>query len=453
MAYRTSYKDLGLSAPRYDPIKHTEWTFRMRAYLRKNLALGSQIIDNELPDPRSATDEPLRRSDSSVSLASTRSRSYTLTGGQLSDLFGEASSNESSGSCSSTEEHSSDSIPPLDSPAGPSPTPGGDPAPGTVSADVQARDQSAPNNAAPVHESREEGDGYPREGGSGSGTPPKTPRQSRRLQGVYPEYSGGSLRDSVRAASRRSAHRAGVPREDTEEKDKDAPDENEQKDPQLQGPKGGTGGAPPSGASPTDARSDVEADTLAQQERETARQISRLERMLKKARRRRRKQRRRRRKVRSTRKASKTFRGIVDRAKAISTLVRHSISPTLWASLPPGVRAEAYNCANGQVWDVIATSLGYGHSHLLGQLCEGDGKAAWDRMLRLHAESTSGAQAHYLAMLMRCEYKNVVGSHFGGIRLYAEALQRINKTVQTCRRRICPARSIARKVVIVAHRV
>ena len=396
----------------------------MRAYLRKNLALGSQIIDGEITDPRSATDEPLRRNDSRVSLASTRSRNYTLTGGRLSDLFAEASADESSGNSSSTEAASSSDTIPYGSPAGSDPTPGGNPAPGSVRADVQARDPDSVQRS----DKDEAGEGYPAAGDSGFETPRQDEtRQSRRLQGMEPEHSGNRLRDSIRAASRRSARRSGVPREDTEEEDKIASDENEQKDHGPDDPEEGAGGAPPSGADQPDERSDVKADPLVQQEEETARQIARLKALLKKARRKRRKQRRGRRKTRHARKASKTFRGIVDRAKAISTLVRHSISPKLWASLPHSVRAEAYNCANGQVWDVIATSLGYKHSHLLGQLCEGDGKAAWDRMLRLHAESTSGAQAHYLAMLMKCEYADVVGSHFGGIRLYAEALQRINK--------------------------
>ena len=407
----------------------------MRAYLREHLALGSQIIEGEITDPRSATDEPLGRHDSSVSLASTRSRSYTLTGGRLSDLFAEASANESSGEDSSTtsaeETDSRSDTLPYGSPAGLTPTPGGSSAPGSTSADVQARDHGATQHQGPAQVPKtdeEAGEGYPGVvGGSGFKTPQQDKtRQSRRLQGMEPENSGGSLRDSIRAASRRSARRTGVPREETEEKDI-APDENEQKDPTLTDPEGRTGETPSSSADRPDARSDVGADPLVQQEEETARQISRLEKMLKKARRRHRKQRRHRRKARHARMASETFRGIVDRAKAISTLVRHSISPKLWASLPLSVRAEAYNCANGQVWDVIATSLGYHHSHLLGQLCEGDGKAAWDRMLRLHAETTSGAQAHYLTMLMKCEYQSVAGSRFGGIRLYAEALARISK--------------------------
>ena len=136
---------------------------------------------------------------------------------------------------------------------------------------------------------------------------------------------------------------------------------------------------------------------------------------------------RKRRNSHSKRRTSRAFKGIVDRAKAIETLVRHTISPELWSALPLGIRIEAYNRANGDVWDAIHASLDYGYSHLLGQLREGDGKAAWDRLVRLHAESSHGAQSHYLAMLMNCKYKHVVGKSFGGIRLYAEALQRINK--------------------------
>ena len=427
----------------------------MRAYLREHLALGSQIIDGEITDPRSATDEPLGRHDSSVSLASTRSRSYTLTGGRLSDLFAEASANESSGEDSSTtsaeEADSRSDTLPYGSPAGFTPTPGGSSAPGSTSADDQARDHGATQHQGPAQVPKtdeEAGEGYPSVvGGSGFKTPQQDKtRQSRRLQGMEPENSGSNLRDSIRAASRRSARRAGVPREETEEKDT-APDENEQKDPEHKDPEGRTGETPSSSADRPDARSDVGADPLVQQEEETARQISRLEKMLKKARRRHRKQRRRRRKARHARMASETFRGIVDRAKAISTLVRHSISPKLWASLPLSVRAEAYNCANGQVWDVIATSLGYHHSHLLGQLCEGDGKAAWDRMLRLHAETTSGAQAHYLTMLMKCEYQNVAGSRFGGIRLYAEALARISKQYELAAGDVVPSEILRAKLL------
>ena len=243
MAYRTSYKDIGSSAPRYDPQQHTQWTFRMRAYLRKNLALGSQIIEGKITDPRSATDEPLRRNDSRVSLASTRPRNYTLTGGRLSDLFAEASADESSGNSSSTEAASSSDTIPYGSPAGSDPTPGGNPAPGSVRANVQARDPDSVQRS----DKDEAGEGYPAAGDSRFETPRQDEtRQSRRLQGMEPEHSGNRLRDSIRAASRRSARRSGVPREDTEEEDKTAPDENEQKDHGPDDPAEGAGGAPPS---------------------------------------------------------------------------------------------------------------------------------------------------------------------------------------------------------------
>ena len=143
----------------------------MRAYLREHLALGSQIIEGEITDPRSATDEPLGRHDSSVSLASTRSRSYTLTGGRLSDLFAEASANESSGEDSSTtsaeEADSRSDTLPYGSPAGLTPTPGGSSAPGSTSADVQARDHGATQHQGPAQVPKtdeEAGEGYSRTG-------------------------------------------------------------------------------------------------------------------------------------------------------------------------------------------------------------------------------------------------------------------------------------------------
>ena len=146
MADRTSLKTIGISAPEYNPRLHTEWTFRMRAYLRKHYILGSQITEGEIASPLTADDEPLRRRDSNASLAMQRSTSYTLTStDQLSDVLAEASADESSGESSSTytEEESDDTIPYSGSSQPSAPAPGPDRVQPNSSADVQARDPEA----------------------------------------------------------------------------------------------------------------------------------------------------------------------------------------------------------------------------------------------------------------------------------------------------------------------
>ena len=119
---------------------------------------------------------------------------------------------------------------------------------------------------------------------------------------------------------------------------------------------------------------------------------------------------------------------LVDRAKAIAVMMKQTIDPCLWKKLPSHIRIEAYNKANREIWAVLSASLGYRHCHLIGQLREGDGRAAWQRLAHLHAEETHGAQAHYLQKLMACTYKAATGTEaVGHTREYAEALQRINK--------------------------
>ena len=119
---------------------------------------------------------------------------------------------------------------------------------------------------------------------------------------------------------------------------------------------------------------------------------------------------------------------LVERAKAVRTLLRQTIDPRVWENLPVGIRREAFNQANAKVWGILQVSLGYANHHLLGQLSEGDGRGAWKRLVHLHAEETNGAQAHYLHELMNCNYKRTAGTDgIGHIRRYADQLQRINQ--------------------------
>ena len=460
MAERSRSSNLNVSrVPRYRADKHTAWEFSMRSFLKKSCALSFQIIEGDIVHPR-ASEEEQSRDTSSESLAMERSNSYTLTAeDQLSNLFAEASANESSDNAvtSSTDEDSDATV----SYNGVYP-----PTPAQENRGGRSTSEDAP--AAPQHrgtpgetdkpdippsgkEKAEEKDA------SAAGeerfvTPDR--RRSRRQRGEDPPPTAG-LRETIRAASRRSARRSEGPRSDTEEEDKSGSTEEEQEAPQAPGagaPGAPTGkpGEPPHPDDPSTAETQENAH-FAEYQKRVERRMRRLEQKLRKARRK--SQRRdKRRGIQHTKDGQRDFRGIVDRAKAIKTLTQHTISPELWDALPVSVRVEAYNRANGHVWDSITESLGYEYSHLLIQLREGDGKAAWDRMIRLHAESTMGAQAHWLAMLMECSYQSVIGGGFGNIRLYAEALQRINKQYKRASKEFVPPQVLMSRLLSLPDR-
>ena len=401
----------------------------MGAYFKENCALSLQILRGEIRLPASHDTEATHSNGESLALR--RSNSYTLSAeSQLSDLLAGAPVSESSGSerTTSTDDDSDATVPYHG--MSPAPVPGAE-----ADNPDSAEDADAPHGVTratstttePPPDGEKAGDrNTPAVGEDRFVTP--TTRRSRRIQGKNPEAQDG-LRKSIRAASRRSARRGKQPRDETEEEDKNEPPEAEQKEPQPEAgarraPQG-EAGEPPHPVEPGAGASthSEHAEELAQYKKRMARRMRRLQKKLQRERRRS----VRRRGVRNPRDTSETFKGIVDRAKAIRELTRHTISPELWDALPSGFKAEAYNRANTFAWDAIKASLGYENSHLLGQLREGDGKGAWLRMTTLHAETTMGAQAHHLAKLMKCSYESTARSKFGGIRLYAEALQDINK--------------------------
>ena len=404
----------------------------MRSFLKNSCALSFQIIEGDIKHPR-ASEEEKSRDTSSESLAMERSNSYTLTAeDQLSNLFAEASASESSDTLDSSTDEDSDATVPYDG-VTPAPAQEGKGKKSTSkeasAAPTDVRNEETDEEDPPSGTEKTEDPDASVDGEDRFVTPPKK-RRSRRQRGEDPPPTAG-LKETIRAASRRSARRAEGRTSGTEEEDKNESSENEHKDPQAPGD--GTPGVPPDepGEPPHPGESNAAKDQeknaqFANYVKSVERRMKRLQKKLRKERRRSRHSGRRRR-IHFTKTGQRDFRGIVDRAKAIKTLTQHTISPSLWDALPVSVRVEAYNRANGHIWDSIVESLGYEHSHLLIQLREGDGKAAWDRMTKLHAENTMGAQAHWLAMLMECSYQSVVGAGFGSIRLYAEALQRINK--------------------------
>ena len=436
MAYRSSSsRPYDSHPPVYREDKHSSWEFQMEAYFKTRCALSLQILRNEICLNSSASETPTAPHSNSESLAMKRSQSYTLSArSQLSDLLGGAPSSESpdSSGSSSTDYGSDVTIPYGDMSPAPAPgVPSADKPESAGTADVPEGTSRAGTRETPPPQPGEKTGGRTTPVGGEDQFVTPAQRRSRRLRGEKPKAQDG-LRKSIRAASRRSARRATRQEQDTEEEDKDESSEDEHKGPPdaeagAPGAPAGEPGEPPHPGEPDAASSShsESADDFARYMKQMERRMSRLKMKLRKERRRSR-SRSRRRGIRSPKRYSGTFKGIVDRAKAIRELVKHTISPELWDALPPDLAAEAYNYANNFAWDAIKASLGYEHSHLLGQLREGDGKAAWIRMITLHAETTMGAQAHFLAKLMNCSYNNTVGLAFGDIRLYAEALQKIN---------------------------
>ena len=392
----------------------------MRQYLRDYQPFGFQIIEGEIVSPHVHLDDlPLREAESSLAL--TRSRSYTLQPtaceGWLSGLIGGApSTSESSEDDGDYTAHSVAETVPI----APGTRPAGARSGASTTTPSKAAKGVAKESKAPGSESTP-GEADEDASAGDVGQPPTTPdkrRRSKRIQGEEPSpdaseahaegagenetgdtgTSGGDGTTAGTAAATAAAAAAAA----DGEAPADPKGDPDPKDPPADGSDG-------KGAKPAEDRDQL---------------IARLKRRLSHL-----KMKRKRKKDKDRfAKETKGLKRLVDRAKAIDVITKQTIDPQLWLQLPGHIKIEAYNKANREVWATLSTSLGYRYSHLIGQLREGDGKAAWQRLAHLHAEETHGAQAHYLQKLMSCTYKSATGTEaVGHSRKYAEALQRINK--------------------------
>ena len=405
-------------APRYDPRMHTGWTHNMRRFIRDNEPLGFQIIEGEITIREVYDDKKLE--EATESLALTRSDSYTMSREVMfSDLFGGALPDEDSDTGSESTDSTSGTVrihrrTRLD------------PALGETSTAPSKTAQGAAGNPQQQHPdaagAREEGTDKDVSGEAGAksatATTRKTLRRSSRLRGDKPPKEGSSQDPDAGSGT---SHSSDESKEDAGE------NEDETKQHTAAAAAAGVQGThtdAPEGDLQSTGGSTSESEEDNARHTESAireRLISRLKKKLKRM-----KEKRKKRDART--KSTNGFKSLVDRAKAIGMMLKQTIDPCLWFSLSLAVRTEAYNRANRKVWAIISTSLGYRYSHLIGQLREGDGRSAWHRLVHLHAEETNGAQAHYLQELMGCTYHAVAGTDkVGHVRLYAEALQRINK--------------------------
>ena len=176
-SYGRDGKYVGRSAPRYDPQRHTAWTHEMRQYLRDNHPFGFQIIEGEIAHPELIPSRSPSR-EAEVSLALTRSTSYTLlptsSGDWLSGLHeGAPSSSESSEESGESTDSTAETVPiargthPTRARSGASTTP-------LKAAEEAAREsKSTPGSADPSGEADEDAS-------AGAGVQPTPTPQSRR---------------------------------------------------------------------------------------------------------------------------------------------------------------------------------------------------------------------------------------------------------------------------------
>ena len=413
------------SVPRYQPRDHVRSLYQLRQYIIAKHPLGSQIcIEGEITIE--TIDAELQwtsaREQATQDLALKRSRSYSLTrSAALSDLFAEASADESSAETSG---------------------------PDNTDTDVPVREAT---RSTAFHQAHGEEDDARSHSGGARARPPEDETKHERREAEHKtatrEEEGTESVPASRRSSRlrkkgtgapesrpaqgRGGGAASAPPTNPDQRADTTGEDGEQDQRRAATAAAGEGeGAPQPSLDPEGGDDDEEgtddgesSDTVPMSASQN-RLIARLQRQLAREKRLRRK--------RISRKRRQSEKGgckaIVNRAKAIGTLLRQTIDPLLWETLPRAIRTEAYHQANNQVWIVISTSLGYHNSHLIGQLREGDGKGAWARLNHLHAEETNGAQAHYLQELMSCTYAHANGSgDVGGVRRFADALQRINK--------------------------
>ena len=406
MAHRHSAYSKGYERriPVYDPHRHTAWTFEMRQYLRTEEPLGSQICEEEIKEPELSLINKKHAAAETAkgSLALTRSNSYTLTDGSgLQSLFGGAPSDEDSDQYGSAglRREDSDATLTYDPPA------------------VTPQPDRAPSSGAPrtPAKSRTRDGDSQEESRKATARPAVAVRRSARLRagetGAQTEAPADKGTDEPDAEGKQAgadphgeAAAAQADKQDDEEEDSESRSGTGDDDvpPSSSGADDGSGGGGP-------------GDRRHRSEQRQAQRIARLEHRLTQLGERKRTE-------------ESKMKSLVERAKAVRTLLRQTIDPRVWESLPVGIRREAFNQANAKVWGIIQASLGYSHHHLLGQLSEGDGRGAWKRLVHLHAEETNGAQAHYLQELISCSYKRTAGTDgIGHIRRYADQLQRINQ--------------------------
>ena len=314
---------------RYDPTSHGSWIHETRLLFRNKYPLWSQVINGEIKVPEVIDDaeEKLLRRTASRSLASTRSNSYTITGHGLSDLVGEASSTDSEHESASSADE-------------------GVPGPRRSAKDHGPRAQvGSPTSAVPADadgDHTREGTAGGAAGGAGARSA-QVPRRSARLRrsavpggGSATEGSdSGPTVEAAADAAASSEHEAEVTEE--EEKQPEAPGSGAG----GESPPGASGGAPPPPPNPTDERDEEghHGDGRHGDTESAARDrlVERLQRRLEKERRRRRRGR-----------AKSGYTKLVQRAKAVKLLVRQTIEPHLWDSLPEALRTEVYNVANNK---------------------------------------------------------------------------------------------------------
>ena len=392
--------------PTYSPSGHTEWTFRMRHYLRAEHPLGLQICEGEITIEHDPKPYDHAASEAATSLALTRSQSYSLTdGSDFRSLFAGAPVDEDPDR-GAVQRHDSDATTRYN-PMAEAQKPDGDPTSGVM------------DTAMPPKGDEGRMDGPDRGARAKQARALRRSPRLRATEGKQPEgRSGPSATVSATHVADVSAAGASTEGGGDEgsagkegSQDGDGGDDDKDKD-SGDGNAGDLRPAPGTSA-PGGDRGPYRGPTPADESHEA--RVERLEF-----------------KIYQLKKHARTEAGqiktLVSRAKAVAMLLRQTIDPDLWSRLPAGIRREAFNQANAKVWGVLQISLGYAHNHLIGQLSEGDGKGAWDRLVHLHAEETNGAQAHYLQQLMTCSYERVARTReCGFVRLYAEALQRVNQ--------------------------
>ena len=394
----SSYQSKVTAIPRYNERAIGKWQHEMRLCIAQREPLGLQIIEGEILPPE-LHDElqgiKLKRT-ASESLALTRSSSYTMTADRFpSGLFEEASLND--GSEEDIHESTDSDV--------------------TTRYDRHERRAHSGSNG-PDDGASNVGDPQVKKKGGGGTKPTVTPlRRSSRLRkgGATPDQTASRQDAGTEEPDEEEDEDEGATEEEDSDESKDGGQEQETKD----GTQTGGGGGSRASDHPPDDDKEEDEDPgkdkrFGDRDRLEARRQKRIqrERALKRA------------KERKAKKQALGLKTLVNNAKAVRVLVAESMDPRLWKTFPAPFRNLVYNKANNNVWTLISKSLGYVNKHLIGQLREGDGKAAWHRLITLHAEETNGAETHYLNKLLKCCY---AGRSVGHIREYAEQLQEINK--------------------------
>ena len=334
----------------------------MRQYLRDNHPFGFQIIEGEIAHP----DLILERSSSEadISLALTRSTSYTLlptsSGDWLSGLHeGAPSSGESSEDSGESTDSTAKTVPiardtgPTRARSGASTTP-------LKAAEAAAGESntSTPGSADPSGKADVDASA----GAGVQPTPTSQTRRSKRLRGDSPS----PVKPTDGASPVSPDTRAEDAGKDKERKDEGAGSDDKTASAAAAAAAAAAAGKatkdPRDAPDPGDSSPDGSDDEGAQSAKDRDQLIARLKKKLSILK----KKRKKKKKKDTFAKETRGLKQLVDRAKAIAVMMKQTIDPCLWVKLPSHIRTEAYNKANREIWAVFSTSLGYRHCHRIG---------------------------------------------------------------------------------------